>query len=307
MSRATSRRVPRTSAKAKRPAKKFRESGARTHTVGAGEVTDSSSSIGGNALPKGLRDTLKICPSNFINDTGGGQIVVADGEQRCATLLTFLNKTELDTLSTAVGNAGSAGKLAYLGGRGDLMITNHGSGTLRFYLYVVITRRDSDGSAPTKFLEGIDDTGGTATSYTDFGARPHMSYEYKIFKKTHAIVAFNLAPGQTHVHHFTSNAKRIYDSGTAAQVVGGIVYLKGWTTELMVISHGVAACDSVGANVTLSDGQFNYIWTKRHHVKSVQDKVALMTFTSTLPAKNTITTRLYNTDTSAPENVNTGD
>lgn len=273
--------------------------------VSMGECTDSFSKIVSKKLPKSLKASLKAAPLNYTNENGGGQVAIADGEQRTATLFNFLTNGDLDTLATAANQTGNAGIMAYLGGKAQLMITNHGSSTCRFLLYVVRTKRDSNGSANDKYLEGIDDTGGSATSYTDFGARPAMSYEFRLFKKVHKVVAFCLAPGQTHVHHLDYKVKKLWNPGLSTQ--SDQTYLKGWTVEIMLISHGVAAVDSVGANATTADGQYNYVWSKQHKLKSIAAADAKTTFTVALPTKNTITTRLYNTDTSAVGNVDVGD
>ena len=277
----------------------------RVAVMPTGECSDSFFKYGKNNLAPGIRQALKSAPMNVINTNSGGQIVVPDGEQKANVLVNFLDDTELDALFTAASNAASTGKVVYMGGEMDFMITNHSSATLRFAIYVISQRRDVNESAVEKWSGGIDDTGGSATNYSDFGSRPFHSYEFNLWKKVLTVVPFCLAPGQTHVHHFKYARKRVYNTGTSGQT--SLAYLKGWTLEFLVVAHGVAATDSTGASTTLADGQFNYIWAKRHKVKSLADKAPLMTYTNGLPTKGTITTRLYNTDTSAVANVDTTD
>lgn len=268
-----------------------------------GELKDSFSTVRKHALPPAALPALKLVPAQYWNKNFGGQITVQDGTQPCDTLGTILDKPDMDLLNGYGQINAVSGRMAYLGGKASLMITNHGSSTLRFVIYVLSQRRDGASSGQVRFSEGVDDTGGSSTNYTDPGARPTMSAEFRLFKKIEAVVPFALASGQTHVHHLNYDMQRVYNSALSTNTT--MAYVKGWTLEYMVSAVGVAAVDTNGANVTTSDGQYNWIISQRHKFKTISELPALTTWTSTLPAKATITTRHYNPDTSAPQDVNT--
>lgn len=274
--------------------------------VGMGECTDSFFKMRSHRLSGALMKVLKTVPVHTINATpAGAQVVIPDGAQDMTVIGTFMDNGQFDSLVSTTTSSAHSSIIAYLGGKCTAMITNHGSSTIKIKLYDVLTKRDYANGAVNAILDGVDQAGGSATSYTDIGVVPKNSPEYRCFKKTLKVTLICLAPGQTHNHHINYDVHRLWNANIAANTAED--YIGGWTLEVLAISQGVAACDSTGANVTTSDGQYNYIFTRQSSFKIIDRNISIHTYSSSLPTKGSITTRLYNTDTSAVGNVDTTD
>lgn len=261
-----------------------------------GECSSSSSSVHTHRLSEAVYGSLTQIADNFTNSSSGTQVNVVDGQTLSTVLATLCDTTELVAIQQ-VTSAATNSKFAYLGGKCQIMITNHGNTTGFFKLWVLRQRVASTLVATTAYSQGVDQEGGTSTSYTDFGSSPIHSNEFRRFKGVRKLVKFCLAPGQTHTHTFYNDIHAIFD-GTLTTYTNNSLHPL-WTTEFMLQVHGQAACDSSGANVTTAGVQYNFIVAKRHHSKQIEEFAPVVVYNTTLPTKGSITEDVYNTDTSA--------
>lgn len=273
-----------------------------------GECQESFSKIRRKEVPTSLMNAVAGAPQHTILNGDSGQWTVRDGAQEFFQLDPFLGQTELTALTTNSG-AGTGDRGVYLGGKFQLMVTNHSSGTQVCSLYIMTPRENTNQGPNPSFADGISEAVlGAADSYTSFGTRPGDSAYFRERYNIRKVVMFCLAPGQTHIHKMDYDVDKILDdfSESDEQITQ---WLAEWTVGFALMAHGIAATSSTGgADTTTADGQLNYVYSRKHRIKhfSLTDAEAFFDG-SGLPAKGTITSRVYNTDTSAPENVNFGD
>lgn len=296
-------------AQATRTATQARQNRPQLDVLG-GECQESFSKVRRKEVPKSLENTLDGAPQHTVLRGDSGQLVIRDGATEFFQLPPLLPQSEVVLLALNAGAQPLAQpKGVYIGGKAQYMFTNHSSGAQMCKLYIVVPRENTNKGPNPSFADGLSEAAlGAADQYTTFGARPGDSAYFRDRYRILKVISFCLSPGETHMHYHDYNVDKIFDDFTEDDE-NITEWLAEWTIGFCLSSHGVAATSSTGGDTTTTaDGQINYVYSHKHRMKffNLTDKESYLDSMS-LPAKGTITTRVYNQDTSAPENVNTGD
>lgn len=261
-------------------------------------------------LPRGAKTAVAASAlrERFYNDSR--QELVRDGLQEHFNLAQINNKVELDALYAASGATNSA-QMVYLGGRAEIMITNHSSGVLRFFLYVCGRKQDGDiGLSNQVFATGIGDIPGAVSddAALNFGMRPSDSPLFREHVRVIKVIPFCLSAGQTHIHRHHYDVQQLYAPIVESGALTAIEQTRDWYVDFFVIVHGVATTTATGGDTTtLGDGQFNVVQFKKHRYKFIDLAAGpAVSFQVELPATGA-TTRMYNPDTGAVGDINVGD
>lgn len=273
----------------------------------SGECQESFSSIRRKQVPRSLTPVLAAVAQRTNITSDSGQLTVRDGATEFFQVLEMMSQSEVTALAGVLGASENA-KGVYIGGNLEVLFTNHSSGTQFCKLYVLIPRIMTNDGPNTSFDDGVANLSADGDGYTNFGMRPGDSPLFRDRYRVSKLIKFCLAPGQSHMHHHKYDVDKLLDDLTE-QEEQVTQFLPEWTICFVLQSHGIAATSSTGGTTTTTaGGQFNYCWNKRHRMKFFAlDEPEDLFLTNGLPTKDSITERVYNTDTSAPENVNTGD
>lgn len=272
-----------------------------------GECQLTYSALHRHRLSRTLKTALSGAPTKLkvINDSG--QITVRDGAQEFFEINSIMALSELDDIiGTDWGGSNTAARAACLGGNMELMLTNHSSAVLRCILYVLVPKRDTIVNAPTSVINGFTMMGSDQATAETFGIRPGDSTVYNAAWHAIEAIQFCLSAGQTHIHKHNYDVEQLLDGGAELPTQ---TYQTRWTVNFCLLVHGVAATSSTGGDTTTtSDGQLNYVWSKKLRWKFFEFSDGTeLDVARAIPAAATITSRMYNPDTGAAENVGTGD
>lgn len=273
-----------------------------------GDCQESFCTIRRKEVPKALQSTLKAIPQRMLNHSDSGQVAIRDGATEFFEITPFLTQGDVRQLPTDLGGVDSNNRMVYIGGGMELLLTNHSGGTQFCKLYILIPRIANNKGPTNAFSEGTATLTSIADSHTHFGMRPGDSPYFRDLFRVYKVITFCLSPGQSHKHFFKYDVDKILDDITESyEFIAG--WLPEWTVSFVLQCHGIAATSATGGDTTTTaGGQINYIWVKRHRAKFFSLDEGEDIFLSTLlPTKGSVTERVYQPETNAPEAVNTGD
>lgn len=209
-------------------------------------------------LLKDLPKMYAVNNASSVNGTSG------TGKQASADVHTFFSNTDLQGImsnvnaavpnaSTPVGTPANTTDCFIEKVHAEIHFTNSTQGTaMRLYIAYCKPRRDLDAawSPNSSWATGLTDAGSTGTS-VDIGVSPFMvsafTENWKIVK-LHSTI---LTPGATIVENIDLQRKRKLNNETLrAMASGASIYLKNWTTAIMVWFHGLPVEDNASTTTT---------------------------------------------------------
>jgi len=274
----------------------------------SGACQESFSSIRRKEIPRSLTATLSNVPQRTYVTGDSGQLTIRDGAQEFLPIFDYLRNSDLIALPQVLG-AAAGNRGAFIGGKAQIMLTNHSSAVMICMLYVTTPKVLTSKLPHTSFLDGAA-LSGDSDAYTNFGMRPGDSPYFRDLHRVRKVIKFCLGPGETHIHYHDYNVDKLLDDQDETYDSATDEYDPEWTVNFSLLVHGNAATSSTGgADTTTAGGQLNIVYMSRYRMKffelaaNVEDIVT----NAGLPTKGSITERVYGLDSDAPANVNTGD
>lgn len=243
---------------------------AKTNVISHGLVRQEGSSTSASSYNFGRRPqyskklTGMTGPQHYVRNEAGTNVQSAVGLQTMYDYR-YLSYTELNAIKGIVPDAPTTtSRFLIESVKAEHIMANASSYTIRARIYDVMCRRDTPVSGydvTDTIINGLNNEGGTSTSYQTIGVDPLQSEQFNQFYKVCNVTAVDIPSGGCHRHSIKFTPNKIIHAEVVNSLSGNTAgSLADFGIFTLVMFHGQPAHDSTTTtSVTVSAASLDII------------------------------------------------